>query len=142
MLTALQRRAFEAIDTRLQAGHPAPTRGELAQLLGLASKSGSQRLVNALVERGFVRRLPNGVRALEVVRRPGDATADLATEPATLVQRAVHAVMALNDAQGLALARLLVARADRRAALPDLVQLRDVTIAAIARLTPAQEPQA
>lgn len=46
-----------------------PSFDDMREGIGLASKSGVARLVDALVERGFLRRLPNRARALEVVGR-------------------------------------------------------------------------
>jgi repressor LexA len=47
----------------------------MKEALDLKSKSGVHRLISALEERGFIRRLPNRARALEVLRQPEDATA-------------------------------------------------------------------
>lgn len=46
----------------------------MKEALDLKSKSGVHRLISALEERGFIRRLPNRARALEVLRQPEDAT--------------------------------------------------------------------
>ena len=49
----------------------------MRQAVGLASKSGIHRLVSALEERGYIRRLPNRARAIEILRHPGSpASAD------------------------------------------------------------------
>ena len=54
-----------------------PSFDEMRQAVGLASKSGVHRLVSALEERGYIRRLPNRARAIEVLRHPGSpASAD------------------------------------------------------------------
>ena len=47
----------------------APTRDELARELGLVAKSGAHRLVNALIERGYLERLPKRARALRILVR-------------------------------------------------------------------------
>ena len=70
MLTTVQRRALVVIAERLEATGVAPTVRELAVLLGLKSPAPVQRTLDCLVERGFLRRLPNRWRGLEVVRRP------------------------------------------------------------------------
>lgn len=48
-----------------------PSFDEMRQAVGLASKSGVHRLVSALEERGYIRRLPNRARAIEILRHPG-----------------------------------------------------------------------
>ena len=54
-----------------------PSFEEMRQAVGLASKSGIHRLVSALEERGYIRRLPNRARAIEILRHPGSpASAD------------------------------------------------------------------
>lgn len=50
--------------------HSTPSFEEMKEGLGLASKSGIFRMVNALQERGYIRRLPNRARAIEVVEKP------------------------------------------------------------------------
>src|SRR5206468_5408214 len=47
-----------------------PSFDEMREALDLKSKSGVHRLISALEERGFIRRLPNRARALEVLKRP------------------------------------------------------------------------
>ncbi|MEX1148156.1 MAG: transcriptional repressor LexA, partial [Sphingomonadales bacterium] len=59
-------------DTRLQATNVAPSYDEMKDALGLKSKSGIHRLIKALEERGFIRRLPHRARALEILRIPED----------------------------------------------------------------------
>ncbi|MCS6986524.1 MAG: transcriptional repressor LexA [Sphingomonadaceae bacterium] len=72
MLTAKQRALLLFIDRRLREVGVPPSFEEMREALGLRSKSGVHRLVEALVERGFLRRLPHRARALEVLRRPGE----------------------------------------------------------------------
>ena len=52
-----------------------PSFDEMRQAVGLASKSGIHRLVSALEERGYIRRLPNRARAIEILRHPGSPSA-------------------------------------------------------------------
>ena len=140
MLTAEQRRALQIIVARLDAGGNAPTRLELAAELGLRSKSGTQRLVDALVERGYLRRLPYRARALEVVRRPEAAVPPVA--PATLPPEAVfEAATRLPDASALQLALVLVAKATDPACVADLLRLEMAVGAAVARLLPPGRPE-
>ena len=70
MLTAKQKDLLVLIDTRIKAVGVPPSYDEMKDALGLASKSGIHRLITALEERGFVRRLPNKARALEVIKLP------------------------------------------------------------------------
>jgi repressor LexA len=70
MLTRKQHELLMFIHQRLtEAGIP-PSFDEMKDALDLRSKSGIHRLITALEERGFIRRLPNRARALEVVRMP------------------------------------------------------------------------
>jgi repressor LexA len=70
MLTAKQRELLLFIDDRLKQDGVSPSFDEMREALDLKSKSGVHRLISALAERGFIRRLPNRARALEVVKLP------------------------------------------------------------------------
>ncbi len=70
MLTQKQKDLLILIDTRIKAVGVPPSYDEMKDALGLASKSGIHRLITALEERGFIRRLPNKARALEVLKLP------------------------------------------------------------------------
>ncbi len=70
MLTAKQRELLLFIDRRLKESGISPSFDEMREALDLKSKSGVHRLISALEERGFIRRLPNRARALEVVKLP------------------------------------------------------------------------
>jgi len=70
MLTAKQHELLQFIDDRLKASGISPSFDEMREALELKSKSGVHRLISALEERGFIRRLPNRARALEVVKLP------------------------------------------------------------------------
>ena len=67
MLTAKQHELLHFIQQRLDASGISPSFEEMKEALGLKSKSGIHRLISALEERGFLRRLPNRARALEVL---------------------------------------------------------------------------
>lgn len=73
MLTRKQHELLLFINERLQKDGVPPSFEEMKEALDLRSKSGIHRLITALEERGFIRRLPNRARALEVVRLPEDA---------------------------------------------------------------------
>ena len=75
MLTAKQRELLLFIDSRLKEGGISPSFDEMREALDLKSKSGVHRLISALEERGFIRRLPNRARALEVVKIPDSGSA-------------------------------------------------------------------
>lgn len=70
MLTAKQHELLHFIQQRLDASGISPSFEEMKEALGLKSKSGIHRLISALEERGFLRRLPNRARALEVLKVP------------------------------------------------------------------------
>lgn len=73
MLTAKQRTLLMFIHERLEETGVSPSFEEMKEALELKSKSGIHRLITALEERGFLRRLPHKARALEVLRLPEEA---------------------------------------------------------------------
>jgi repressor LexA len=75
MLTAKQRELLQFITVRLEDSGVSPSFEEMKDALDLKSKSGVHRLISALEERGFIRRLPNRARALEVIRQAEDSVA-------------------------------------------------------------------
>ena len=91
MLTAKQRELLMFIDQRLGQTGISPSFDEMREALDLKSKSGVHRLISALEERGFIRRLPNRARALEVVKLPETRPA------ATVVPLRPAAPAAAND---------------------------------------------
>jgi len=70
MLTPKQQELLSFIQTRLEEGGVSPSFDEMKEALDLKSKSGVHRLISALEERNFIRRLPNRARALEVLKLP------------------------------------------------------------------------
>ena len=70
MLTKKQRDLLIFINDRIQENGVSPSFDEMKDALDLKSKSGIHRLISALEERGFIRRLPHRARALEVLRLP------------------------------------------------------------------------
>lgn len=70
MLTRKQKDLLLFIHERMQQGDVAPSFEEMKDALGLKSKSGIHRLISALVERGYLERLPHRARALEVRKLP------------------------------------------------------------------------
>ncbi|HUZ12558.1 MAG TPA: transcriptional repressor LexA [Caulobacteraceae bacterium] len=104
MLTRKQHELLMFIHERIKESGVSPSFDEMKEALDLASKSGIHRLITALEERGFLRRLPHRARALEVVKLPEQATATAppkgrgAFRP-TLVEtdRALAPAIAAND---------------------------------------------
>ncbi len=75
MLTRKQAELLVFINSRLETTGVSPSFDEMKDALSLKSKSGVHRLITALTERGFIRRLPHRARALEVLKMPDSATA-------------------------------------------------------------------
>ena len=73
MLTSKQRELLLFIHQRIKEGGVSPSFDEMKEALDLASKSGIHRLITALEERGFIRRLPHRARALAVLKLPDSA---------------------------------------------------------------------
>ena len=73
MLTRKQAELLRFIQERLRESGVPPSFDEMKDALDLKSKSGIHRLIMALEERGFIRRLPNRARALEVIKLPEGA---------------------------------------------------------------------
>ena len=104
MLTRKQHELLMFIHERIKESGVSPSFDEMKEALDLASKSGIHRLITALEERGFLRRLAHRARALEVVKLPEQATATAppkgrgAFRP-TLVEtdRALAPAIAAND---------------------------------------------
>ena len=74
MLTTKQRELLLFIHKRIKETGVSPSFDEMKDALNLASKSGIHRLITALEERGFIRRLAHRARALEVLKLPESAT--------------------------------------------------------------------
>src|SRR4029079_19170874 len=68
MLTRKQHELLMFIHERIKESALSPSFDEMKDALDLASKSGIHRLITALEERGFIRRLPNRARALEIIQ--------------------------------------------------------------------------
>ena len=81
MLTAKQHELLMFIHGRLGRTGVSPSFDEMREALDLKSKSGVHRLISALEERKFIRRLPNRARALEILRMP---ETNVATLPAAV----------------------------------------------------------
>jgi repressor LexA len=84
MLTRKQNELLRYIHDHLSQSGVSPSFEEMKDALELKSKSGVHRLISALEERGFIRRLPNRARALEVVKMPDAGKAAPAKPPVTV----------------------------------------------------------
>ena len=98
MLTAKQHELIRFIQTRLEETGISPSFEEMKEALDLKSKSGVHRLISALEERGFIRRLPNRARALEVLKTPEEAV----SSPRARNAVTASAPSAANDLVGAA----------------------------------------
>ncbi|MEJ7935189.1 transcriptional repressor LexA [Sphingobium sp. AN558] len=96
MLTPKQQELLNFIHSRLEEGGVSPSFEEMKDALDLRSKSGIHRLINALEERGFIRRLPNRARALEVLKFP-EAVGRSVKPPFAKPQLAPSLPVAAND---------------------------------------------
>ncbi len=100
MLTRKQKDLLLFIHERMQQGDVAPSFEEMKEALGLKSKSGIHRLISALVERGYLERLPHRARALEVRKLPeGMKTAPNDNSLAAKTTRAIENVKSAVAAQ-------------------------------------------
>lgn len=97
MLTRKQHELLRFIQSSLEESGVSPSFEEMKEALDLKSKSGVHRLISALEERGFIRRLPNRARALEVLRQPEDVTPPVATKP-VVAKKPVEAVRSVAPA--------------------------------------------
>ena len=90
MLTAKQHELLNFIHQRLSATGVSPSFDEMREALDLKSKSGVHRLISALEERQFIRRLPNRARALEVVKMPEVSATAAAAQPRPVLPAAAN----------------------------------------------------
>ncbi len=96
MLTRKQQELLLFIHKNLQNEGIPPSFDEMKDALSLKSKSGIHRLITALEERGFIRRLPNRARALEILRLPDGHNMRQGLSPAIDVAQAVPPAQAEN----------------------------------------------
>ncbi|MCJ8159518.1 transcriptional repressor LexA [Sphingomonas sp. LaA6.9] len=98
MLTRKQHELICFISDRLAETGVSPSFEEMKEALDLKSKSGVHRLISALEERGFIRRLPNRARALEILKLPERAEAKPAVRmPASAPAIPAQIPIAAND---------------------------------------------
>jgi repressor LexA len=85
MLTRKQKELLDYLTTHAEAHDVPPSFDEMRDALGLASKSGIHRLVSGLEERGYIRRLANRARAIEILKPASNAMGDIARTVASAV---------------------------------------------------------
>jgi repressor LexA len=105
MLTRKQHELLMFIHERLKEAGVPPSFDEMKDALDLRSKSGIHRLIKALEERGFIRRLPNRARAVEVVRLPDSMSPGLAAPRSkgfspSVIEGSLGRVRPVNDGDG------------------------------------------
>ena len=98
MLTPKQHELIRFIQQRLEETGISPSFEEMKAALDLKSKSGVHRLISALEERGFIRRLPNRARALEVIKLPEGAVTG-ASRPAPVAAPTADNVVSIESAR-------------------------------------------
>lgn len=94
MLTAKQRLLLDYLIRYIDEYQTAPSFDEMAGALNLQSKSGAHRLIQALEERGFIRRIPHRARAIEILRRPGERSRSPADDAHAFVDFVLRQVAA------------------------------------------------
>ena len=98
MLTRKQHELICFINDRLEETGVSPSFEEMKDALDLKSKSGVHRLISALEERGFIRRLPNRARALEVTKLPeGGVTKAPVAKPDNVIEMPKRLPQPAND---------------------------------------------
>ncbi|MCH8521385.1 transcriptional repressor LexA [Glycocaulis sp.] len=103
MLTRKQHELLLFIHKRLSEDGVSPSFDEMKDALQLASKSGVHRLVSALEERGFIRRLPHRARALEVLKLPDSAAPPARSTSDNVVQADFSRSDTVSDSIGVPL---------------------------------------
>lgn len=93
MLTRKQLELLQFIQQRMSESGVPPSFDEMKDALDLKSKSGIHRLITALEERGFLRRLPNRARAIEIIRIPEVAAGRAKPAPRGEVKRFTPSVV-------------------------------------------------
>ena len=97
MLTKKQYQLLVYIDKKLRESGISPSFDEMKDALNLKSKSGIHRLISGLEERGFIRRLPNRARALEVIQLPENANISKSMDRPQLQPRGFQANVIKGD---------------------------------------------
>ena len=102
MLTRKQHELLMFIHERMKESGIPPSFDEMKEALDLKSKSGIHRLITALEERGFIRRLPNRARALEVVKLPDSMNPSLGARKARFEPSVIEGTLGKVPAKTMA----------------------------------------
>jgi len=100
MLTRKQLELLRFIHERLKESGVPPSFDEMKDALDLRSKSGIHRLITALEERGFIRRLPNRARAIEVIKLPDTVAHGVGRRGFNVIEGNLGRVRAESDDEG------------------------------------------
>lgn len=102
MLTRKQHELLMFIHERMKESGIPPSFDEMKEALDLKSKSGIHRLITALEERGFIRRLPNRARALEVIKLPDSMNPSLGGRKARFEPSVIEGNLGKSPARTIA----------------------------------------
>ena len=97
-LTHKQRELLDFIGERMAVDGVSPSFDEMREAMGLKSKSGIHRLIDALEERGIIQRLPNRARAIEILETPRPILAPSKARP--LLREDTDTLIAEIEARG------------------------------------------
>lgn len=103
-LTVKQRELLDYVGTCMAADGVCPSFDEMRLAMGLKSKSGIHRLVDALEERGFIQRLPNRARAIEILETPRPLLKPIVARP--LLREDTEVLIAEIEARGFHVERI------------------------------------
>ena len=126
MLTRKQHELLMFIHERMKESGIPPSFDEMKDALDLRSKSGIHRLITALEERGFIRRLPNRARALEVIKLPDSMNPSLGGRRARFEPSVIEGTLGRVAAPP--------ARPSAPPAMPGADAVRPVTIPVMGRI--------
>ena len=97
MLTKRQYQLLMLIEKCLKENGVPPSFEEMKEAIGLKSKSGIHRLISGLEERGFIRRLPNKARALEILRLPDNRSEKQLSAKTIISHQTTRSFSRLNE---------------------------------------------
>ncbi len=101
MLTKKQHKLFLFLEERISQSGVTPSFEEMKKKVGLKSKSGIHRLISALEDRGFIKKLPFKARAIEILKSPNIKSQPSDYKPDTLVKQVVELPVVGRIAAGL-----------------------------------------
>ena len=101
MLTKKQHQLFLFLEERISQSGVTPSFEEMKNKVGLKSKSGIHRLISALEDRGFIKKLPFKARAIEIIKSPNTKSKSSGHNPDTLDKQVVELPVVGRIAAGL-----------------------------------------